>query len=67
MNENITSSFSDDKLASKISDLWVRWDDARAVWKEERLELRNYLFATTTRTTENSKLPWKNSTVFIAH
>jgi hypothetical protein len=63
MNENITSSFSDDKLASKISDLWVRWDDARAVWKEERLELRNYLFATTTRTTENSKLPWKNSTV----
>jgi hypothetical protein len=63
MNENITSSFSDDKLASKISDLWVRWDDARAVWKDERLELRNYLFATTTRTTENSKLPWKNSTV----
>lgn len=63
MNENIQSGFSDDKLASKISDLWVRWDDARAVWKEERAELRNYLFATTTRTTENSKLPWKNSTV----
>ena len=63
MNENITSSFDNDKLASKISDLWVRWDDARAVWKEDKAELRNYLFATSTRTTENSKLPWKNSTV----
>jgi hypothetical protein len=63
MNENITSSFDNDKLASKISDLWVRWDDARAVWKDDKAELRNYLFATSTRSTENSKLPWKNSTV----
>src|SRR3546814_1546562 len=28
----------------------------------EWLELRNYIFATDTRTTSNSKLPWKNST-----
>lgn len=63
MNENIQASFSNDKLASKISDLWTRWDDARSVWKGDQLELRNYLFATDTRKTENSKLPWKNSTV----
>ena len=63
MNENIQASFSNDKLASKISDLWSRWDDARSVWKGDQLELRNYLFATDTRKTENSKLPWKNCTV----
>jgi len=30
---------------------------------ENQQELRNYLFATDTRKTSNSKLPWKNSTV----
>jgi len=63
MNENIQTSFQDDQLAVTISDLWVRWDNARAVWKDEQQELRNYLFATDTRKSSNSKLPWKNSTV----
>jgi hypothetical protein len=43
--------------------MWVRWDNARNVWKSDQQELRNYLFATDTRKTSNSKLPWKNSTV----
>ena len=63
MNENIQVSFNDDALANKIADMWVRWDNARDVWKSDRQELRNYLFATDTRKTSNSKLPWKNSTV----
>lgn len=63
MNENIQVSFEDDALANKIADMWVRWDTARAVWKSDQQELRNYLFATDTRKTSNSKLPWKNSTV----
>ena len=63
MNENIQVSFTDDSLANKIADMWVRWDTARAVWKSDQQELRNYLFATDTRKTSNSKLPWKNSTV----
>lgn len=63
MNENIQTSFQDDQLAVTISDLWVRWDSARSVWKDEQQELRNYLFATDTRKSSNSKLPWKNSTV----
>ena len=29
---------------------------------EEKIELRNYIFATDTRSTTNAKLPWKNST-----
>jgi len=63
MNDNIQVSFQDDSLANKIADMWVRWDTARAVWKSDQQELRNYLFATDTRKTSNSKLPWKNSTV----
>ena len=63
MNENVQVSFKDDILASKIADMWTRWDQARSVWKDDQQELRNYLFATDTRKTSNSKLPWKNSTV----
>lgn len=63
MNENVQVSFNDDLLASKIADMWTRWDQARSVWKDDQQELRNYLFATDTRKTSNSKLPWKNSTV----
>lgn len=63
MNNNISTAYDDDALASKISDLWTRWDSARSVWKEEKNALRQYLFATDTRSTSNSKLPWKNSTV----
>lgn len=59
MNENVQVSFDDDALANKIADMWVRWDTSRAVWKSDQQELRNYLFATDTRKTSNSKLPWK--------
>lgn len=63
MNDNIQVSFTDDLLATKIADMWTKWDTNRAVWKSDQQELRNYLFATDTRKTSNSKLPWKNSTV----
>jgi uncharacterized protein YutD len=61
MNENVQVSYNDDSLANKISDMWMRWDTARSVWKTDQQELRNYIFATDTRKTSNSKLPWKNS------
>jgi hypothetical protein len=63
MNDNIQSDFSDDNLATTIADMWVRWDQARSSWKSDQQELRQYLFATDSRKTSNSKLPWKNSTV----
>lgn len=63
MNENVQVSYNDDSLANKIADMWMRWDTARSVWKTDQQELRNYIFATDTRKTANSKLPWKNSTV----
>ena len=51
-----------ERLAAEISDYWSQWDSARKPWKEQKKEIRNYIFATDTRTTTNSKLPWKNST-----
>lgn len=64
MNENIqTTGYDDDTLAVKIADMWVRWNQARAPWRDSTQELRAYLFATDTRATSNGKLPWKNSTV----
>lgn len=51
-----------DSLASEIADKWRLWNQQRQPKMEEWKELRNYLFATDTRTTQNSELPWKNST-----
>lgn len=60
---SIDACFDADKLAWKISDLWLKWDQARAPWKADKQELRAYIFATDTRATTNGRLPWKNSTV----
>jgi hypothetical protein len=49
-------------LATEITSRWNKWNQARQNKIEEWKELRNYLYATDTRTTSNSKLPWTNST-----
>ena len=49
-------------LAVDIADRWSTWNKARQPKLEEWKELRNYIYATDTRTTSNSKLPWTNST-----
>jgi hypothetical protein len=49
-------------LAEDIADRWTQWHNARRTKLEEWKELRNYIYATDTRTTSNSKLPWTNST-----
>lgn len=51
-----------DSLATEIADKWRLWNQQRQFKLEEWKELRNYLFATDTRRTSNSSLPWKNST-----
>ena len=53
---------SPDNLATQIADKWRLWSQQRDPKVEEWKELRNYLFATDTRKTSNSTLPWKNST-----
>jgi hypothetical protein len=49
-------------LAKNIADLYTTWNTQRKGWIEENKEVRDYLFATSTKTTTNSTLPWKNST-----
>lgn len=45
-------------LSALYNNWWTQRKDKEVEWKE----LRNYLFATDTTTTSNSKLPWKNKT-----
>jgi hypothetical protein len=51
-----------DNLAYEIAMRWANWELARQGWVDEKKELRNYLFATDTTQTTNSKLPWRNKT-----
>jgi hypothetical protein len=53
---------SPDNIATEIADRWRLWNQQRVGKLEEWKELRNYLFATDTKSTSNSTLPWKNST-----
>lgn len=48
--------------AAWVSSLWDKYNSQRQGRIAEWTELRNYIFATDTSTTENSALPWKNST-----
>ena len=50
-----------DKLANNIALRFVEWESARTGWKKVVKELRDYIFATDTRTTTSGSLPWKNS------
>jgi len=49
-------------LAVKIVNQYSSLHNQHQVWIEQTKEQRNYVFATDTRTTSNSSLPWKNST-----
>ena len=51
-----------DGLAKDIANKWDTWNQQRAKWRDEKLEIRNYVFATDTTTTTNSTNPWKNKT-----
>lgn len=51
-----------DQLGCEIANKFQEWDDYRANKKQEWRELYKYIYATDTRTTSNSTLPWKNTT-----
>jgi hypothetical protein len=53
---------SPDHVATEIADRWREWSNLREKKVEEWKELRNYLYATDTKTTKNAMLPWSNST-----
>ena len=51
-----------DFLAEDISYKYSSWGTHRLSKEQEWMELRNFLFATDTKTTSASGLPWKNTT-----
>jgi hypothetical protein len=51
-----------DTLGCGIANMWTTWNQGRQVKMSEWQELRRYLYATDTKHTSNSKLPWTNST-----
>jgi hypothetical protein len=51
-----------DALGTTIANQWRTWDLLMEGKRKEQTELRNYLYATDTTTTQNKDLPWKNST-----
>lgn len=51
-----------DTVASWVGNLWDKFNNERAEWLQQKIELQKYLFATDTTTTSNADLPWKNNT-----
>lgn len=58
----VVSLVDRNKLATNIAQMYEEWVSKSAGKRAEWVELRNYLFATDTTKTTNSKLPWKNKT-----
>ena len=59
---DLTNLLSEDTLGVKIAQHYIQWD----IYRQEKLkqwqELSQYVYATDTRKTTNSTLPWKNTT-----
>jgi hypothetical protein len=49
-------------MAVTIANKATLWKAARSIKESQWKEVRDYVFATDTRTTSNAKLPWRNST-----
>lgn len=58
----LKEAFGRDNLAKYIAHQWHTYNTQRRPKIDEWKELRNYIFATDTRSTTNNQLPWKNST-----
>lgn len=59
---SLTADLHPDNASDWIVRMWDNFHNQRRVKVDEWKELRNYIFATDTRTTSNQTLPWKNST-----
>lgn len=50
-------------LAGHITNFYTQWQTGRQVWLNRVKEVIQYVYATSTRETNNSKNPWSHSTV----
>lgn len=58
----LTTVLTQDDESTWVAWLWNEYNNQRRGKIDEWKELRNYIFATDTKTTSNATLPWKNST-----
>ena len=58
----LRNALARETMAVAIAKRWDEWQSDRRAWLADKKELRQYLFATDTTQTTNSKLPWKNKT-----
>lgn len=58
----IQSVLQPDETAKWVGHLWDTYNNQRSGKMQDFQELKQYLFATDTRSTSNQTLPWKNST-----
>lgn len=63
MPNTLQAQLEADAIGKAVANKWVTWNSNRKEWLDGKKELRQYLFATDTRSTTNAQLPWKNSTV----
>jgi hypothetical protein len=59
---SIVGILTPEKLADEVSLMWTTFKNARTSWEAEMLEIRNYKYATSTRTTEVGDAGFNNST-----
>lgn len=59
---DVFAMVSPEAMAHEIALTWTRWKDARSAWESEVLEVRDFLYATDTKTTSVDKNLFKNST-----
>lgn len=58
----IQSVLQPDETAKWVAHLWDTYQNQRSLKTQSWQELKQYLFATDTRSTSNQTLPWKNTT-----
>jgi hypothetical protein len=58
----VITALTPDTVADEVVLMWDSFKIARQSWEEEMIELRAFLFATSTRTTESGQMGFHNST-----
>ena len=58
----VLHALTPDTMAKEITNMWTRYKQARSSWENEMVELRAYMFATSTNTTEGNTNNFNNST-----
>lgn len=59
---DINTFLEPNDLGRQIANTYQEWEMYRNSWLSDKTEIQNYIFSTSTATTTNAMLPWKNST-----